>query len=194
MSPNAAVIASRVDTHYNRLRSLRVEFTETYQGMGMTRTERGTLLLEKSGRMKWLYADPAGKVFVLDGKYGYSYTPGDAQAVRYPVKQLDDFRSPLRFLLGHTKIEKEFTGLTMSPDGADFVLRGTPKGMGPQVSSVTLTVTADGTIAAIAWQDADGATTTFRLTDEQPDAGIPPDAFRFQPPQGIGVVQGLPPV
>jgi outer membrane lipoprotein carrier protein len=187
-------MARRVDAHYNRLHSLRVEFTETYQGMGMKRTERGTLLLEKSGRMKWLYADPAGKVFVLDGKYGYSYTPGDAQAERYPVKQLDDFRSPLRFLLGHTKIEKEFSGLTMAPDGADFQLRGVPKAMGPQVSSVALTVTANGTITALAWQDADGATTTFYLTDEQPNAAIPSDAFTFHPPEGVGVVQGLPPI
>ncbi|MEO6829690.1 MAG: outer membrane lipoprotein carrier protein LolA, partial [Acidobacteriaceae bacterium] len=81
----AQQIAKRVDAHYNHLHSLRVQFTETYTGMGRKRTESGTLLLAKPGRMKWLYAEPAGKLFVIDGKYGYSYTPGEAQAERYPA-------------------------------------------------------------------------------------------------------------
>ena len=54
---------------------------------------------------------PVGKVFVLDGKFAWFYTPGDAQATRVPAKQLDDLRSPLRFLLGHTQLKKELDNL-----------------------------------------------------------------------------------
>ena len=32
----------------------------------------------------------------------------------YPPTQLDDLRSPLRFLLGHTQLQKELEGLTLS--------------------------------------------------------------------------------
>ncbi len=192
--PIVHAIAARVDAHYNHLRSLRVQFTETYQGMGMTRTESGTLLLAKPGRMKWSYTQPAGKIFVIDGKYGYSYTPGDAQAERYPAKQLEDFRSPLRFLLGHAQIEKELTGLTMTPDGADYRLQGVPKGMERRISEVDLAVTAGGTIKAIKWKEVDGATTEFRLADEQPNPPMPPDTFSFQPPLGVVVVRGLAPM
>jgi outer membrane lipoprotein carrier protein len=193
-APDLATIAKRVDRHYNRLHSLRVDFAETYTGMGMKRNEAGTLLLEKPGRMKWSYAKPAGKLFVIDGKNGYAYTPGDAQAERYPAKQLSDFRSPLRYLLGHTQIEKELTGLTMTADGADYRLSGVPKGMAQQVARVDLTVTADGTIRAIAWQQTDGSTTAFRLTGEQANPPVPADAFRFQPPAGVVVVRGMAPI
>ncbi len=35
----------RVDGHYNHLRSLRARYTEHYSGMGLDRTESGTLTL-----------------------------------------------------------------------------------------------------------------------------------------------------
>jgi len=191
---NIAKISKQVDQHYNRLHSLRVQFTETYQGMGMQRTESGTLLLEKPGRMRWDYSNPAGKVFVIDEKYGYSYTPGDAQAERYPAKQLQDFRSPLRFLLGHTRIEKELNDLTLTPEGTEYRLRGIPKGMEKRVAEVTLTVTAEGRIDAIQWKETDGATTEFQLTHELPNPPLAADTFSFQPPPGVTVVKGMAPI
>ena len=192
--PSLSEISKRVDQHYNRLQSLRVQFTEIYQGMGMKRSESGTLLLEKPGRMRWDYAKPAGKVFVIDEKYGYSYTPGDAQAERYPAKQLEDFRSPLRFLLGHTRIEKELIDLTLTPEGTEYRLRGVPKGMEQRVAEVTLTVNAEGRIDAIQWKETDGAITEFQLTNELPNPPLAADTFRFQPPAGVTVVKGMAPI
>jgi len=67
--------------------------------LGINRTESGTLLLLKPGRMKWDYSSPAGKLFLLDGRYAWFYSKGDPQVQRIPAKELDDLRSPLRFLL-----------------------------------------------------------------------------------------------
>jgi outer membrane lipoprotein carrier protein len=78
-------LVRRVDDHYNHLSSLRAHYVEHYSGMGMDRAEEGTLLLKKPGRMRWSYATPVGKVFVLDGKFAWFYTPGDAQATRVPA-------------------------------------------------------------------------------------------------------------
>jgi outer membrane lipoprotein carrier protein len=187
-------ICKQVDQRYNRLHSLRVQFTESYQGMGMERTENGTLLLQKPGRMRWDYSKPAGKVFVIDEKYGFSYTPGDAQAERYPAKQLQDFRSPLRLLLGHTRIGKELTDLTLTPEGAEYRLRGVPKGMEQRVAEVTLTVTAEGRIDAIEWKETDGAITKFQLSKELANPPLAADTFSFQPPPGVTVVKGIAPI
>ena len=106
-NPSAHDLAQRVDRHYDQLHSLKAGFTENYAGLGMQRTESGTLLLVKPGRMKWEYSSPPGKIFLLDGKFAWFYTKGDAQVQRIPAKELDDLRSPLRFLLGHTNLEKE---------------------------------------------------------------------------------------
>ncbi len=125
---SAKELAAKVDARYNHLHSLTAHFTERYRGMGIDRTETGTLTLSKPGRMRWAYDWPSGKVFVLDGKNAISYTPGDAQALRTPAKQLDDLRSPLRFLLGHTEIAKELDGLTMTLVNGGYTTFGGAEG------------------------------------------------------------------
>lgn len=195
LAPAAAELAATVDHHYNTLKRLQVDFTETYQGMGMDRHESGVLLLEKPGRMRWNYAEPRGKVFVLDGKYGWFYTPGDAQVQQIPAKKLDDLRSPLRFLLGHAQLTKELDGLTMTPaDGGMFRLRGVPKGMEQRVRSLEVTVTADGTIHRMTLEELDGSRTSFVFEHEQANPALAADAFHFTPPDGVQMVEGTPPV
>jgi outer membrane lipoprotein carrier protein len=192
---SAQQLAAAVDHHYNVLKRLQVDFTETYSGMWMDRRETGVLLLEKPGRMRCNYAQPAGKVFVLDGKYGWFYTPGDAQVQQIPAKKLDDLRSPLRFLLGHAQLARELSRLSMTPaDNSRFRLRGVPRGMEQRVRSLELMVTSAGTIEAMTLEELDGSRTTFAFQNEQPNPALPPDTFRFTPPLGVPVVQGTPPV
>ena len=188
-------LAQRVDRNYDKLHSLRAAFSESYAGLGVKRTERGTLLLSKPGRMRWDYSSPAGKVFLLDGKYAWFYTKGDPQVQRIPAKQLDDLRSPLGFLLGHTELEKEMDGLTLAPAAnGTFALTGQPKGLEKRVVRLTMTVTADGAITAFEIEEIDGALTRFTFSAEQPNAPIPTDAFQFTPPMGVPVVDAMPPV
>lgn len=198
-SPPAALdahtLAQRVDHHYNQLHSLKTSFSESYEGLGMRRAESGTLLLQKPGRMRWDYTSPAGKIFLLDGKYAWFYSQGDPHVQRIAAKQLDDLRSPLRFLLGHTELEKELVHLTMdtSANGV-FTLSGQPKGLEKRVPRMSLTVNADGAITGIEIEESDGAITRFTFGSEQTNVPVPEGTFHFTPPAGIPVVDALPPV
>jgi len=194
-APSAHDLAQRVDRHYNQLHSLKAGFTEGYEGLGMQRTESGTLLLLKPGRMRWDYSTPPGKIFLLDGKYAWFYSPGEPQVQRMQAKQLDDLRSPLRFLLGHTELEKEMDSLTLaSAAGGSFTLSGQPKGQEKRVNRLTLTVTADGTITGIEIEESDGALTRFAFVGEVLNPAIPADEFHFAPPAGLPVIDEAPPV
>jgi outer membrane lipoprotein carrier protein len=194
-TPSAHDLAQRVDRHYNQLHSLKASFTESYEGLGMQRTESGTLLLLKPGRMRWDYSTPPGKVFVLDGKYASFYSPGDPQVQRIQAKQLDDLRSPLRFLLGHTELEKEMNSLTLAPAaGGRFTLSGQPKGQEKRVNRLSLTVAADGTITGIEIEESDGAITRFSFSGEVPNAPVPAEEFHFTAPPGVPVVDAEAPV
>src|SRR5271166_2583862 len=194
-APSAHDLALRVDRHYNQLHSLTAGFTESYEGLGIARTESGKLLLLKPGRMKWDYSSPAGKVFLIDGKYAWFYAQGSSQVQRIPARELDDLRSPLRFLLGHTELEKEMNSLTLAPvANGQLALTGQPKGQEKRVTRLTLTVTPEGTITGIEIEEADGALTRFTFTGEVPNAPVPADAFHFTPPPGVPVVDALPPV
>jgi outer membrane lipoprotein carrier protein len=191
---SAEQVAQRVDKYYNGLHSLRVSFTETFHGMGMDRQESGTLLLRKPGKMHWSYAQPAGKVFLLDGKYAWFYSPGDSQVERVAASKLDDLRSPLRFLLGHTQLQKELSGLSLTTTANGMELSGIPKGMENRVQKIVLGVNADGVIHSMQILETDGAVTAFTFTHSVPNAPAPDAEFVFKVPDGVGVIDGLPPV
>ena len=163
--------------------------------MGMDRRETGLLLLKKPGRMRWTYSKPEGKLFVLDGHNGYFYSPGDTTAQRVPVKQLDDLRSPLRLLLGHTKLAKELTRLAIAPaaDGT-YMLTGIPRGLEKRVAAFSVTATAEGVILSMQVEETDGIRNTFVFSGEKPNVAAPDSAFVFTPPTGVRVVDGMPPV
>src|SRR5258706_2175233 len=192
-------IATAVDAHYNHLHTLQAEFTEVYRGSGMERTEAGTLWLAKSGmkktgKMPWEYRSPREKLFVSDGKDAWFYVPGDRQARRTDARKLDDIRSPLAFLLGKIKLEKELQGLSLAPDLApaaagDVVLRGVPKALAGRVSEILLEVTPQHRIARIVINEADGSVTEYRFSEQKEDEAISEGRFRFSPPPGTETVE-----
>src|SRR6201997_1201198 len=146
VAADVKALAAAVDAHYNHLRSLQAEFTEVYRGSGMDRTESGTLWLKKPGKMRWEYRSPKEKLFVSNGKDAWFYVPDDRQARKEAAKKLEDVRSPLAFLLGKTKLEKELHGLSLAPDiepltAGNVVLRGVPAAMSDQINEIALEVT-----------------------------------------------------
>ena len=161
----------------------------------MDRRESGVLLLKKPGRMRWTYSKPAGKLFVLDGQTGYFYSPGDTTAQAVPVKELDDLRSPLRLLLGHTKLTKELTKLAIAPAGDGvYTLTGIPRGLEKRVASFAITATAEGVIQSMQIEETDGIRNTFVFSNEEPNVSAPDSDFVFTPPAGVHVISGMPPV
>ena len=161
----------------------------------MDRNESGTLSLKKPGKMRWEYSSPREKLFLSDGKDAWFYVPGDQQVRRTPVKKLDDLRSPLGFLLGKTRLEKELQGLSLAPDvppitSGDVVLRGVPKSMADRVSQVLVEITPSDQIARIVIEEADGSVTEYRFVDQREDVAIADQQFRFKAPPGVEVIEG----
>jgi outer membrane lipoprotein carrier protein len=186
--------ADAVDQHYNRLKSLKSLFTEIYQAPGVSRTESGTLWLKKPGRMRWEYKEPREKLFLTDSHTAYFYVPGERQARKTSIKNLDDIRSPLRYLLGKTKLEKELSGLSLAPDvpplqQGDVVLRGVPKSMADRISDVVLEISPAHQIMRIRILEVDGTITDFRFSQIEENVPVQDSLFRFTPPPGVETIQ-----
>ncbi len=188
-------IAQAVDNRYNHLQTMQAEFSETYRGTGAERTESGTLWLKKPGKMRWEYRSPKEKLFLSDGREAWFYMPGDRQVQKTSVRKLDDLRSPLAFLLGKAKLEKELDGLSFAPDvtpleSGDVVLRGIPKALAGRVNQVMLEVTTDGRIVRILVEEVDGSETEYRFRDQKENLEVSDQRFRFVPPPGVEVISG----
>jgi len=189
-----SAVARAVDRHYNDLRSFQAEFTESYRGAGLERTESGTLWLKRPGKMRWEYRQPKEKLFISDGKNAWFYVPGERQARKTSVKKLEDLRSPLQYLLGHTKLEKEFAGLSFAPDvkpsqAGDVVLRGVPRNM-QGIQEVLLEITPEHQIARITVEEVDGAVTEYAFSRQRENVQVGDSEFRFSAPPGTEVIEG----
>lgn len=192
--PNVHEVAQAVDDHYNHLHSLETEFTEIYQGAGVSRTESGTLWLKKPGKMRWEYRSPEEKLFVGDGKDAWLYLPADKQVRKSDMRKLEDLRSPLAFLLGKAKLEKELDGLSFAPDvqawrPGDVILRGTPRGMENRIQSVLVEVTPEHKIARILIHAVDDSVTEYRFSSQKEQVQVADSQFRFSPPAGSEVIE-----
>lgn len=191
---NVLSTARAVDEHYNRLQSSKAAFTQLYQAPGISRTESGTVWLKKSGKMRWEYREPREKLFLTDSQNAYFYVPGEQQARKTSLKKIDDLRSPLRYLLGKTKLEKELDGLSLAPDitplqAGDTVLRGVPKAMADRISEVVLEVTPSYQLNRIVIRGTDGAVTEFRFSGIQENVPVPDKFFHFDAPPGVITIQ-----
>jgi outer membrane lipoprotein carrier protein len=194
-SEDVHATAKAVDDHYNHLRTLQAEFTQIYRGNDAERTESGTLWLKKPGKMRWEYRSPKEKLFLSDGKNAWFYVPGDRQVRKTSVSKLEDLRSPLAFLLGKTKLEKELDGLSQAPDIAplkpeNVVLRGVPRALSDRVGQVIVEITPERHIARIIIEGVDGTATEYRITGQREDVAVPDGRFRFAPPPGTEVIEG----
>jgi outer membrane lipoprotein carrier protein len=193
--PDLQSTIQAVDHRYNHLHTFVADFTEIYTGAGAERTESGTLWLKKPGKMRWEYRSPREKLFLSDGKEGWFFVPGEQQVRKISMRKLDDLRSPIAFLLGKTRLEKELTGIIVATgvvplSGGDTVLSGAPVGMADRVSQVVLEITPDHRIARILLDGTDGSVTEYRFTNQQEGVEVPDSRFQFIPPPGTEIIEG----
>jgi outer membrane lipoprotein carrier protein len=152
---------------------------------GVQRKESGILELKKPGKMRWHYTSPREKVFVSDGKTAYFYVPGERQARRAPVKKLDDLQSPLRYLLGKSRIEQELEDMRLEGN----VLSGVPKHMKDRVARVALTINSQRQIEGIAIDEIDGTRTVFVFSAINENVSLADSRFKFAVPDGVEMVE-----
>jgi outer membrane lipoprotein carrier protein len=187
-------VAKRVDERYNHLSTLRADFEENYQGGGMQRTASGTLWLKRPGKMRWEYLQPRHKLFISDGKRTFFYVFGENQAREADVKNTDDLRSPLRYLLGKSKLEKEFEGLRVAPavgaEAGTSTLVGRPRALADRVEEVQLVINPASQIVRIVILALDGSRTEFRFHGLSENPPATESLFRFSAPPGVQIIRG----
>ena len=145
--PNATALLKGIEQRYNRAQTLQVQFSESYSVLGRARKgESGELTLRKPGRMRWDYTDPAGKLFVSDGKDVYLYTPEGNRVEKTKLKASDDMRVPMAFLLGKLDFAKDFRDFEVKPEGTNYLVVAHPKSDKLPYEKVQMLVTPDHTI------------------------------------------------
>ncbi|MEK7405969.1 MAG: outer membrane lipoprotein carrier protein LolA, partial [Acidobacteriota bacterium] len=158
-------------------------------GQGRAKKESGEAFLRKPGRMRWAYSSPQGKLFVTDGKYAWLYTPGSNQVEKTPIKQTDDLRAPLAFLLGKLEFQRDFKRFIWRPEGADYWVVAEPKSDQLAYREVEFLVTPEFQIRRLRVTGQDRSVMEFRFDRERLNPPLSEKLFQFDPPPGAVVIE-----
>lgn len=182
-------LLKRVEKRYNAAKTIQVLFEQTYTTQGKApRTEKGELFLRKPGRMRWEYAAPAGKLFQSDGKFVYFYSPATNRVEKTRLKESDDMRAPLAFLLGKLDFDRDFTNYQSRPEGPGTVIKAVPKNDRLPYTSVDFTVSPQAKITRLLVTGQDNSIVEFRFSQEKINPALSDKIFQFKLPAGAQVV------
>jgi outer membrane lipoprotein carrier protein len=187
---DVSAVLRGVESRYNATRTLQVHFTQTYEAPRQAaRTESGELYLRRPGRMRWQYTEPAGKLFISDGKTVWLYTPETRQVERSKVKESDDMRTPLAFLLGKLDFNRDFKRFISKPEGENLWITAEPRSDKAPFTKVEFVVAPDAQIRRVIVAGDGGSTMDFKFDGEKLNPPLQEKLFAFQPPQGTEVVE-----
>lgn len=185
-------IVSRVEKRYNDARTLTVDFTETYSIAGHARPpESGRLSLRKQGKMRWDYTDPSGKLFISDGRSVFLYTAGDNRVEKIPLKDTEDMRAPLAFLLGHLDMNKEFRDFQVRDGNGGTWLEASSRSDRVPYSRIDMLVATDGSVRQMKITGREQSELAFAFSNERLNPALPDSMFHFQIPPGAEVVNSV---
>jgi outer membrane lipoprotein carrier protein len=188
--PALARLLRNIENRYNRAQSIRLDFSEVYAGAHRpAQKESGVLYLRKPSRMRWEYTMPEGKLFLSDGKDVYLYTPDDHRAEKSKLKESDDMRAPLAFLLGKLDFAKEFKSFEVREDGPARWIVAQPKSANLAYTKVEFLATPEGEIHRVRVTGQDQSKLDFTFSGEQLNPPVAPSLFAFHPPPGVQIVE-----
>jgi len=177
-----------IETRYNNAKTLEVSFQETLVQQGRRRTESGDLFLRKPGRMRWQYSTPAGKLFVSDGKNVYFFSPESNRAEKMKLKETEDMRAPMAFLLGRLEFQKDFKELHSKEENGKILITAVPKSEKMPYREVSFLVADGSRIDRLVVTGQDATVMDFTFSNEKMNPKLADTLFHFKAPAGVEVV------
>ena len=216
----AAPLVRLLESRYRNAKTLKAVFLQTYRdGRSGIQVESGTVYFSRPGRMRWEYESPETKLFVADGKTVWFFVPADRTVTRSPMKESDDWRTPLALLTGKAKLSElcQRVSVSAAPAGQSgrAVLSCIPRGSKlpksaavaafPEASQegiltpapydrVLLEVdSSSGELTDVRILQQGGVELEFRFGQWQQGLPIEGTMFRFQTPPGVTILDEFAP-
>jgi outer membrane lipoprotein carrier protein len=192
--PDTEALIKQVETRYNGVRTLSVNFVETYSLLGHKRPpETGVLTLRKQGKMRWDYRRPQGKLFISDGKSVFLYTAADNRVEKVPLRSTEDMRAPLAFLLGRLDMKKEFQDFATRQDvsGGGTWLNASARNDKLPFKSIDMLITPGGSIRQLIVTGRDESLLSYAFENEKLNIPVNDASFHFVVPPGAEVVNAV---
>src|SRR5512143_4053190 len=187
----AADVADKVQARYDTTKDVTATVHQelVMASGGKTVKASGVVAFKKPGKMRWTLNDGVSQVIVADGKTLWFYEPDEQQVLKAPFQSAFRSSTPISFLTGVGRLKSDFDVKVEEGDGKTLRLRLQPRG---DADLGTLILTADATsydIVGAEVTDPIGNVTKLQFSDLRRNVGLADDAFQFEAPPGVDVVE-----
>ena len=193
LGSDAAVVASRVQARYDATDTMRGDFVQEVRlgTSGRVLRSQGTMHFQKPGRMRWDYVSPERQTIVADGETLWIHQPEDEQVLRGKLAHAFESQTPVSFLLGVGRLERDFSSRLLRPgEGGVLRLELTPRGQ--EGGSATLLLEVDPLsydLRAAVVRDSLGNETRVALGAVERNVVLDAALFVFKRPSGTDLLE-----
>lgn len=190
-NPDISAALSRVASLYADGAAHFAPFSQTYTpaGFATARRETGTIWIQAPQRLRFDYTGPEKKIFTYDAGEGRLFTPEDRQLTIRKLSAEERSRLPIVFLSDPSELQRQYA-ITLEP-GAGGQTRAllTPRSPRPDLSWLRLSIAADGTIEALAYEDSSGSRSEFRFEAWRKEKPRISSDYRITGPPGTRILE-----
>ena len=189
----ADAAAQAVQKRYEGVRDVRARFEQVTEGALVDgERSRGEVVLAKPGRMRWSYESPRESLVVSDGETLWLYDPEFGEAQKLPAGQGFLSGAAARVLLGEGDMRRDFEVTAVACGEREVSLELVPRAPASYEKLFLTLDPASGDIRGTRVVDLVGNTTSVAFQSLQTDTDPPAETFRFDPPEGVEVIELAP--
>ena len=187
----ADAAAAAVQKRYEGVRDVRARFQQTTESAldGGRQDSSGEVVLAKPGRMRWTYEEPAPSLVVSDGKTLWLYDPLFGEAQKLPAGEGFLSGAAARFLLGEGDMRRDFEVTARACEANETRLELVPREAASYEKLFLSVDPKSGDVLGTRMVDLIGNVSSVSFLGLRTDTDPPPETFRFEPPEGVKVIE-----
>lgn len=183
-------ITRRIQQQYDSLKGFQAEFTQnlTNAASGEVETRRGKIAFMQPSLIRWETAAPEPEILIVGEDAVWNYFSEDGIAIKYPLSQVLNSKTMVRFLSGKARLEEDFAVDNQGMDKGLVKIRLTPKE--PEPSLVLAYIWVDPKsylIRSVLIVDFYGNGNQVNLPKLELNPKLSKGYFNFTPPPGVEV-------
>jgi outer membrane lipoprotein carrier protein len=183
-------ITERIQSRYESIDSFTTDFTQELTNAASAEKEqrKGTISFKQPRMIRWETMVPEQELLVVGSEQVWNYFPEEEVVYVYPVEQIFDSKTMLRFISGEANLETDFTVEEQGQEEGVIKLRLVPRKPEPSLVMAHVWVDPDtALLRSVQIMDFFGNTNQLNFLNTRVSVDLPGTLFVFVPPQGTEI-------
>ncbi|MFP4515274.1 MAG: outer membrane lipoprotein chaperone LolA [Desulfovibrionales bacterium] len=189
---SAATLTEQIQDRYESIDSFTTEFTQELTNASSREREvrQGQISFKQPRLIRWETTVPEAELLIVGPDTVWNYFPAEESVYTYPVEQIFDSKTMLRFISGRANLEEDFFVESQEMEEGFQKLKLVPRKPEPNLVLAYLWVDPETALLhQILLVDFFGNGNQLTFDDLELNIDLSEDLFTFSPPQGVEILE-----